>query len=172
MSKKPPKQTKVKSDAGISCRDRALRLLASRNYTVKELAERLARVGYPTQEVDDTIKWLKEIGYVNDRVTAELFVDYRNRFRPTGAEGLRYELERKGVDGATIAAVINTPDQDYALAYQLAKTRLESIQHLTIERQYQRIGSLLQRRGFSWDVTSRVLEALFNSLLDTDLEKV
>ncbi|HHX02314.1 MAG TPA: regulatory protein RecX [Firmicutes bacterium] len=172
MSRKPPKQTKLKTDTRISCRDRALRLLASRNYTAQELNERLVREDYPAQEVESTIKWLTEIGYVNDRLTAELFIDHRNRFRPTGVHGLRFELEQKGVDPETINAVMNSPDQDYALAYQLAKSRLEKLQHLRVERQYQRIGSLLQRRGFNWDVTCKVLEALFNSLLDTDLEKV
>jgi regulatory protein len=147
-------------------------LLASRNYTAKELKERLVREDYPAREVEWAIRWLIEIGYVNDRLTAELFVDYRNRFRPTGVRGLRFELEQKGVDPETIDAVINSPSQDYALAYDLAKARLAKLQHLPVHRQYQRIGGLLERRGFSWDVITRVLEALFNSLLDTDLEKV
>ena len=85
---------------------------------------------------------------------------------------MRFELEQKGVDPETIDAVINSPSQDYALAYDLAKARLAKLQHLPVHRQYQRIGGLLERRGFSWDVITRVLEALFNSLLDTDLEKV
>lgn len=172
MSKKPPKRTKPKSDKKISCRDRALRLLAARNHTAKELSERLASLGYPAQEVEEAINWLSEIGYLNDRLTAELFVDYRNRFRPTGAKGLRFELEQKGVDEETIDCVINSPEKDYELAYQLAKGRLEKMQHLTKARQYQRIGSLLQRRGFGWDITLKVLEALFDSSLDTDLENV
>ena len=115
------------------------------------------------------IEWLIEIGYLNDHTTAELWIDYRNRFRPTGVYGLRHELEQRGVNPEIIDAVMNSPEKEYDLASQLAKSSLEKLRNLPARKQYQRIAGLLQRRGFSWDVIYRVLDSLFNSSLDTDL---
>jgi regulatory protein len=150
-------------------KERAVRLLSYRNYTSAELRERLEREDYSLDEIESAIGWLEEIGYLNDQTTAELWVDHRNRFRPTGIYGLKRELEQKGVDAEIIDAVINTPEEDYDLALKLAKTRLERLKNLPTQKQYQRTAGLLQRRGFSWDVIYKVLGSLFNSSLDTDL---
>ncbi|NLM68676.1 MAG: regulatory protein RecX [Firmicutes bacterium] len=150
-------------------KERALRLLSYRNYTCAELRERLHREAYPPDQVEEVIEWLIEIGYLNDHTTAELWIDYRNRFRPTGVYGLRHELEQRGVNPEIIDAVMNSPEKEYDLASQLAKSRLEKLRNLPARKQYQRIAGLLQRRGFSWDVIYRVLDSLFNSSLDTDL---
>ena len=148
---------------------RALRLLSVRNLTCEELTERLLRDGFTSQEIEAVIQWLKELGYLDDKRTAEFWVDYRNRFRPTGIYGLKHELRQKGVALDIIEDVVNSSELDYELALKLAADRLKTLNRLPVKKQYQRIGGLLNRRGFSWDVIRRVLDVLFDSSLDSDL---
>lgn len=150
-------------------KNKALRLLAVRNYTRKELQQRLLNDQFNESEVEKVLVWLEEIGYLNDQRTAELYVEDRNRFRPTGKYGIKHELKKKGVAGSVIESVINSEKKDYELALNLAEVKLKGLQHIPPKKQYQRIGSLLGRRGFSWDVTRTVLNTLFSSFLDTDL---
>ncbi len=158
------KQPKPKSP-----RDRAIRLLTTRDRTIEELRQRLLKEGFSQQEVEEVIVWCSEIGYLDDQRTAKQWVDNRNRFRPTGKHGLRMELRNKGVHEDTITKVMNSQEGDYQLAKELAKKRLATLGHIPVRKQYQRIGGLLSRRGFNWDVISQVLNELFTSSLDTDL---
>ena len=74
----------------------ALRLLAARDRSTQELRIRLERRFAPA-EVEKTIKYLQEIGYLDDLRFARIYVDYRNRNRPTGNYLLRMELSSKGI---------------------------------------------------------------------------
>lgn len=159
--KKQPKRKNPKN--------KALRLLTVRNLTCEELTEKLRRDGFTSKEIEPVIQWLKELGYLDDKKTAASWVDYRNRYRPTGIYGLKYELRKKGVASDIIDDVVNSSEQDHKLALKLASDRLKTLNRLPVKKQYQRIGGLLSRRGFSWDVIRSVLDVLFGSSLDSDL---
>lgn len=162
MEKK--KQKKLSSP-----KSRALRLLTVRNRTTEELRQRMLQDGYEPSDVEEVIVWLLEIGYLNDRQTAAYWVDYRCRFRPTGIMGLSHELRRKGISDEIISEVMISREEETDLAMELANARVKPMAGLPIRTQYQRIGGLLNRRGFSWDVVRKVLDSLFGSSLDTNL---
>ena len=147
---------------------RALQLLTRRDLTGEELRRRLSRDGFADEEIAEVITWLDELKYLDDQRTAQNWVEQRNRYRPTGTYALQHELKNKGVSDEIISQVVNSPETEYELAMRLAQARLKSMSKVPTEKQYQRIGSLLGRRGFSWDVISKVLHALFQSCLDTD----
>ncbi len=149
-------------------KERALRLLTRRNLSCGELKARLTRDGFTSEEIEPVISWLEGIGYLDDTKTAMAWVDYRNRFRPTGIFGLKHELEQKGIAEEIIETVINSSNKDYELALELASKRLKTLERLPRKSQYRRIGGLLGRRGFSWDVIRKVLNDLFGTL-DRDL---
>ncbi len=150
-------------------RDTALRFLTVRDRTEEELRQRLQRDAYSEDEIAATLRWLREIGYVDDRRTAKLVVQHHNRFRPMGRRGLEFELRRKGVGDEIIADVTNSAEDEYQLALALAQKRVERMRHLDPDKQYRRVGSLLGRRGFSWDIISRVLREVVSDSLDTNL---
>lgn len=155
--------------AKSKARDKALRLLAVRDRTEAELRQRLRADDYSEAEVDDTLAWLRTIGYVDDQRTAKLLVEHHNRFRPLGRKGMEFELRRKGVADSVIAEVSNSADDDYCMALALAEKRMQRLRDLTPEKQYQRLGAFLGRRGFSWDIIHRVLREVVSDSLDTNL---
>lgn len=93
-----------REDEAYRARDAALRLLAQRARSVTELRRRLERKDIPAPVVDQTLAWLDDRGYLDDRAFAEAFVRDRLRLRPRGRAGLIQELRRKGVDEGTAEA--------------------------------------------------------------------
>lgn len=144
----------------------AFRLLTIRDRTAHELVTRLGRK-YPNQIVAEVVAYLQEIGYVNDHRFAENYVEYRNSFRPSGNFLLRMELKKKGVADSIIDEVLNSEEMEYKLAFRLAAARVKSMEGLDLSKKMRRLFSLLQRRGFPWEIAEKVV----GETLDTDLQK-
>lgn len=143
----------------------ALRLLTVRDRSRRELNERLTRT-YPSDDVKETLDYLSDIGYLDDLRYAQGHVAYRNRHRPSGNYLLRLELGSKGIKDEYIDQVLNSPEEEYNLAFALAKQRMGSLSKLDAVVRVRRLYSLLQRRGFPSGVARQVV----GELLDRDLE--
>lgn len=76
-------------------------LLARREHARGELASKLARKGYESEEIDEALDGLAEDGLQSDARYAEHFVNARAE-RGHGPLRIRNDLEAAGVDGALI----------------------------------------------------------------------
>lgn len=144
----------------------ALRLLSVRDRSIHELRIRLER-SYPMEVVDEVIEYLEKMGYLDDLRFARNYVEYRNRFRPTGNYLLRLELSDKGVADSYIDQVVNPPELEFELAFSLAAQRLGRLQREDALTRCRKVYQLLQRRGFSGTLARKVI----GELLDRDPEK-
>lgn len=144
----------------------ALRLLTVRDRSTHELRTRLEQ-RFPAEEVEETLQYLKQIGYLDDLRFARSFVQYRNDHRPTGNYLLRLELGGKGIPDSHIDQVLNPPELEYELALTLAAQRLGRLQREDALGRCRKIYMLLQRRGFPGAVARKVI----GELLDRDPEK-
>jgi len=71
------------------------------------------------------------------------------------------------VDDSIIDEVLNSENTEFELALRLAEGRAESMKGLDLSKQMRRLFSLLQRRGFPWQIAQKVV----SETLDTDLQK-
>src|SRR5690554_5587966 len=110
-----------------SLKNRALRLLTFRDLTCEQLRHKLVQEGFCLEDIENVIEWLVDLRYLDDRRTAQLWVEYRNRWRPMGIYGLKYELQHQGVSKEIIDEVVNSPEEDYNLAFQLARKRMKKV---------------------------------------------
>ncbi len=154
------------SDAQSSARKAALRLLTARDRTVYEVRTRLSRDFEPAV-VEEVVAYLLELGYLDDERFARIFVDQRNRLRPTGNLGLRHELAARGVSSDIVERVLNPPEEELELAKRLLAQRAGSWEGLDRERLLRRAFGLLQRRGFPWEIA----RAAVTQVLDSDPQK-
>lgn len=143
----------------------ALRLLTVRDRSAQEIKDRLGR-NYTQEEVEETVQYLKEMGYLDDLRYAKNYVESRNRNRPTGNYLLRLELGKKGVDDLIIDQVLNPPEVEHQLAYEVAEQRLGSLERVDALARVRRLYGLLQRRGFP----SYTARSVVGELLDRDPE--
>ena len=87
-----------------------LRLLTVRARTRAELAERLAKRGYPDEVAETVLSRLAEVGLIDDEDFAEQWVKSRQRNAGKGKRALAAELRTKGVDADVIASALSGID--------------------------------------------------------------
>lgn len=164
----------VEQDEMHRARHAAMNLLAHRARSRAELRRRLWRKEFPDPVIDETLGWLEERGYVDDRAFAESFVRDRLRLKPRGRVGLIQELRKKGVDShvaeAAIAAVMDAEEvDDRSLARRSAEawarknaSALRKARASTDDRRKarRRLYGHLARRGFAPDAVRTAIDAI------------
>ncbi len=145
------------ADARQGAYDAALRLLAYRPRSEKELRLRLARRGHPPPLIGETVARLRRLGYVDDEAFARFWTESRDNTGPRSRRLLRSELLQKGVAadtaGEAVAAVC-----DEEAAYRAASKRLRAFQDSDYATFRRRLGDSLFRRGFSYEVIRRTVD--------------
>lgn len=153
----------------------AARFLEARPRSEAEVRRRLTSAGYRADLVDAAVARLVELGYLDDAAFAGAWVASRDRARPRGEDALRRELTLKGVERATIDAVLEgrrgrdlelrpdahdaaaSGDPDEAAAERLLARRLPALlREADPRRRLQRAYALLARNGFAPDVCAAV----------------
>ncbi|HHY14983.1 MAG TPA: RecX family transcriptional regulator [Firmicutes bacterium] len=143
-----------------------LRLLTARDRSTQEIKDRLER-RFCEEDALDAVAYLTELGYLDDRRYAENYVEYRNLSRPRGNYLLRLELRNKGVAESIIEQVLNTEEEECALARRCGLEHLKRSGNADFPTLKRRLYGALQRRGFSPLAVNRAV----GELLDSDLEK-
>ena len=147
---------------------RGLDALSRRPLSEQELRRKLLRQQVSEAVVDAALLRLRQYGYLDDATFAQSWVQSRNRSQPRGQRALRYELRQKGISDAHIAAALGTHHDEEAAAYQLARGRVLRFAGMTRREYREKLGSLLQRRGFSYEIARRVLDQIASEMLEED----
>ncbi|HEX6972233.1 MAG TPA: regulatory protein RecX [Limnochordia bacterium] len=131
-------------------RRRAVRWLAAAARSEAEIRQRLERGGFAGDVIEQTIAWLRRLGYLDDARLAAEVVAARKRYRIQGRVGVAWDLRRRGVDAALVKRALGSYDveEEKALAVELAARRAPPADE-PLERAYRRLAGFLLRRGFS-----------------------
>lgn len=166
----------LREDEGYRARHAAMNLLAHRARSRQELRRRLWRKEFPDAIIEETLAWLEERDYVDDRAFAEAFVRDRLRLRPRGRVGLIQELRKKGVDHevaeAAIAAVMaaeNVEESELAreAAEAWARKNRSALRKAGTSKESwlkarRRLYGHLARRGFAPDAVRAAIAAILD----------
>ncbi len=150
-------------DSYQSCLDLALHFLSFRPRSESEIRERLDRHGYNIENINRVINHLKSLNLVNDVAFAEYWKTNRGAFRPRSRRIIRLELHRKGVENEVIDdAVQDVNDEENA--YRTAKIKAQKLSLNDFQLFRQKLGSYLQRRGFSYGVINTIVRRIWQEL--------
>jgi regulatory protein len=140
-------------------KNRALRLLALRSRSVREVANRLLRAGFERETVDQVVADLLDAGLLDDSEFAREWVEWRTRARPKARRLIKAELARFGLAKEVIdSAVARIDDQaEFEAALRLAEDRLGRIHEDDERKSRQKLAAYLSRRGYRWEVVSAVV---------------
>ncbi len=143
----------------------ALRFLARRQRTEKEVRDKLREREFGDEEIRTTIEKLQELGFLNDQEFARSYIRHQLTLRPKGKILLKRQLLRLGVakdlaDSALDEAFQETGQEPSAL--EAAQKFLKKSQKSKDDprKAKQKLAAFLMRRGFSWDVVSSVTKKL------------
>lgn len=144
-------------------KDRVLRLLARRPYSVTEIRRYLRRHRYSETVEAAVVDYVVEAGYADDEAFAEFWVEQRETFRPRSQRALQYELRGKGLDRELIDSALETYDETDA-ARRLAQKKGWRWQRLAEDEFRNKLGSYLQRQGFPYDIVREVVDESWQAL--------
>lgn len=144
--------TIVAAEARRQAMDAAVGLLARRPRSERELRRRLAMRRVAPELADETIERLRALKLIDDAAFARSWTETRDRSSPRGRHMIVAELRGHGVEASLardVTAAVDESDGAYRLASKRA-ARLADADYATFAS---RVGGLLQRRGFGWEVT-------------------
>lgn len=137
----------------------ALKLLSYKGRSEKELEERIRKKGYTKQVTSSAIRYLKDIGLINDMSLAETLkketLDNR-MLSQTGAK--RYMLKRGIPRDVVDNALACDENTDAENAARLVDKKLRSLRNYPLETAKRRLYNLLARRGYSCETILKVLK--------------
>jgi len=140
----------IRADQLQKAKDYAFLLLKFRPRSEKEISERLKRKKFDTEVIRETLSFLKEKCFVDDRYFAKVWLESRIK-RPLGLKKLRVELRQKGVDKEIIDSQIEEISKGYCeeeVVLRLARARLNSLKGIEPQKKKNRLYGYLMRRGF------------------------
>jgi len=149
----------------LDLHERALRLLAVRPRSRRELEVRLRRAGFEADEVDEELIRLESVGLVDDGAFARELAEHHVKSRRSGRRAVVGALAAKGVSRQVIEeAVAGLGEGEEDRAFELARERAPRLAGLPPDKAFARLSSLLMRRGYdpstARDVTRRALRLL------------
>ena len=139
------------SDLRLKARISAFRLLKYRLRSENELRQRLRKKKIPEDIIEETVLFLKEKKFIDDRQFARLWTDSRLRGN-LGLRRINIELKQKGLRQELIDETIDEMRRSYdeeKIVYALAQEQWKKLKKLTRDKARQRLYAWLLRRGFS-----------------------
>ena len=141
----------------------AMRLLAYRPRSEREVRQALHRRGVAPALLEETLARLRELRLLDDGEFARSYVDQRDRTSPRSRRLLRAELRSKGVAAQAASEPLAELDEADA-AYRAAGKRARSLAALAYRDFQRRLGDFLLRRGFGYEVARETVRRLWGEL--------
>lgn len=139
---------------------RCMNLLQSKDYTEKQLKDKLGQGGYPQTCIDEVISYVKAYGYVDDESYAKAYIECH--IENKSKTDIEIKLLQRGIPKEVIRGAFEAlrelgVEQDEAkmVSALLAKKRYRTESATPQERR--KMYGYLYRRGFSPDIIMRAL---------------
>ena len=144
----------------LSAAERAMRLLARRGYSEKELTRKLYSYGcYSSLQIREAVEMCRKHRFLDDETLAQDYAGSLNE-RNCGSRKIRMQLKKRGIaeDVADSAVEQILPlEEDAAMRALEYKSRLLARETDPLKKR-QKLFRYLASRGFPFDVINRCLE--------------
>lgn len=131
---------------------RAMNLLKSRDYTVKQLRDKLREGGYPEETVETALSYVAEYHYIDDLRYASQYISEKEGTR--SRRRIEQDLLGRGIDRGTLEKAwreweeVGGAQDEQRMIRELLEKRHYDPETANI-REKQRTYAFLMRRGFS-----------------------
>lgn len=139
----------------------AMNLLVKRDYTAKELGDKLRRAGYTEDTAESALEYVSSFGYIND-------ADYARRYLETYSDRkslrrMQADLRQKGISDDILEWALGEADcaGEKAALCRYAEKKAAALD-LSQEKDRQKFFRYLVGKGFSYGDVRDALEELQN----------
>ncbi|MGB3479766.1 MAG: RecX family transcriptional regulator [bacterium] len=136
--------------------ERAFKILHYRERSVKELRDRLMRIGFDNSLVDEVIDELIADKTLDDERFARAFVNDYTRLKPKGNRFILSELIRKGVDREIITNLLDARDEGELIRIYIEKKT--SNLDMKNPKERQKLVRRLLVRGFTPSIVYEIIK--------------
>lgn len=139
----------------------ALKILSSRWRSKKEIGEKLKDKGFEEGTREETISWLKELGYTDDEKFGYQWAKYKIENRSYGLIRISYELNKKGVDRQIITTIVDRLRDEFderKIAMAAAEKKVKGMQKS--QSALRKIYGYLTRKGFPSAIVIDVMDGI------------
>ena len=155
----------LKSEEESKVINSALNLLSYRQNSIQELYSKLKRKRYEEEYILKAIEYCKDRNYLDDKLYAEYYVKDKTYLNKYGSVRIRYDLLKKGVSKDIIDEVLDLDFNDeFSRALELAGKKIKSYSNDDKDAIYRKLGGFLQRKGYTYDVVTKVLREVIGEL--------
>jgi regulatory protein len=144
-----------------SAKEKAMRLLAARPRSTKELTDRLKQAKHSSTTIESVLLYLERIGLLNDSEFGKMYARSKMISKPMGEYLLKRELFQKGLNEEDIQSALDVAyaeNSEEQVAWELASNRKKRFRDLDEIKAKKRLLDFLSRRGFSWEIISKILD--------------
>jgi regulatory protein len=140
----------------------AIKLLSYRSRSKKEMLEKLQKKGFDGVEIENTIQFLEKTGLINDNVLVSDLFKLSVERKSLGKRGIRRFLIKRGIDKELIDNTLSshTTESEEKAALEFAERKLKTLKSHPDNVIKRRLWGMLQRRGFSGDVITKVFDSI------------
>lgn len=156
----------IQEEETVGAKRVALRFLARRPRTAKEIRNKLRENEFGETDINRTIESLEQSGLINDTEFAKMYIRDALSLKPTGRNLLKRKLLLLGIERAIVDQVSQetfADVDDHAAAMEAGRKFLKksTATRKTSDVQLRnRLASFLSRRGFTWETIVPVMKAL------------
>lgn len=146
---------------------RCMNLLQSRDYTRKQLEDKLRQGEYPSECIEEALDYVESYGYIDDRRYAAEYIEYQMQSRSRSR--IETELMKKGISRDIIHEAFQKLEEmgvepdEMSLVTELLKKKKYNADTATKQEQ-QKMYGFLYRKGFRPDIICRALSLDITSI--------
>jgi regulatory protein len=145
-------------------------LLEHKMRTKKELADKLTKAEYPQEIVAQTVDYMEELGYINDKDYAERYTKDSFALKKSGEFRIKRELALKGIDKEVAEEIIENSDLDFAANLKKLIAKKAERMDLSDIKEKNRLFAFLARKGYrSSDIQAAMSEYILYKSEEFDI---
>ncbi|MCM1386703.1 MAG: recombination regulator RecX [Bacillus sp. (in: Bacteria)] len=139
---------------------RCMNLLKTKDYTKKQLEDKLRQGGYPLEIIEQAVAYVESYGYINDKNYARSYIEYN--MQKKSRKRIENDLSQKGISRELAGKVFEELKEDgvemdeAAMIRELLLKKNFHFQESTYAER-QKMCAFLYRKGFHADTISKVL---------------
>lgn len=137
----------------------AFRLLGYRDRSEKAMLEKLIQKGFSEKVAEETVIYLKDKGFIDDRRFAGILKTDAIERKYLGRRGTRAYLINKSISGDIADEILGDEDNYLDTAKNLVEKKLRSLKAYDEETIKRRLWGMLARRGFSYGTINKALKS-------------
>ena len=148
---------------------RALRILGKRNTSEQEMLKRLISKGETQENAEETVKWLVELGYIDDSGYATLITRHYAE-KGYGSARIKSEFYKRGIPNELWDEKLSEIDSEELDEATLAFLN-KKLRGSDDKDDIRRASDALIRRGFSYDDAKSAINRYFECKANTESEE-